>query len=249
MLRNLENIELGTGATRNFTSYTDELVSKRVRFHQQNESVLYQSEFLITVLQDIRDATKSNLLDRKREPWELENSQNTDSTKHENPSNSQLPPQLNRSFSLGILLYDIFPETSETLACALLEHITKAPLNLPVKQIKIISRRKDFAQQVLPAKFEGATVMWNFKDPNFIAQFDMVIVIGLSMHVPMLNELFSNQKCPLTVFLTSPQGAVLQRLQNVLHSELVIPVSMATTEESVPKEENSGHDVSLVSIY
>jgi hypothetical protein len=135
---------------------------------------------------------------------------------------------LDSPLKLAILLYDIFPESSENFCWALLDHLFHDKLLL-MDQVEIISRRKDLKEHA-PLDFQKVKVSWDFQNPDYIHGFDLVVICGTSMNVPMLQELFSNQNLYQTFAMMAVPGILLQRIQSILNSELVVMCNFPVIE-------------------
>ena len=221
MLQNIRHLKFDFQQSLKFTSYASELSEKRIRLHQTNESVVHQVRFVLKCLVEIRQLAAAKLSEKKVDPWELDSDQSgLNQSKSTESSSTQKP------FRMAILLSDIFPETNEALCCAILhnllwENVSETQL-LSLNQIEIISRRTDLHDRVLPPKYASIKVSWNFTDPNYISQFDFVVLACTSMHAPMVTELFAQQCCPQTIMMPVVSGVLMARLRSLLKSELVI---------------------------
>ena len=185
-------------------AHAPDLISKRHCFHLKQESIVYQTRWMIEKLILTRKLANQH---RHLSGPTVDNSMKTIKS-------------LDTEIKVGIVLYDLFPETSESLCWSLLDHLSFDNL-LQNDQLEIISRRTDF-QNHAPVQFKGIKVSWNFHDPNYIQSFDLIVICGTSMNVPMLKELFCNQDMYQTIALMTIPGILINRIQSILGSELVV---------------------------
>lgn len=191
------------------SQHAPDLESKRIKFHLQQESIVFQvrwmTEKLIFTRQLAARSGQTNLNDKIK--------------------------RIDSPLKVGILLHDIFPESSENLCWAILNHLFYGDL-LIMDQIEIISRRKDLSK-FAPPQFEKLHVSWNFTNPDYIQSFDLIVICGSSMNVPMLQELFSNQNLYQTIVMMTIPGILMQRIQSILKSELVVMCNFSAIDSSI----------------
>lgn len=185
--------------TPDLSQHAPDLISKRINFHLQQESTVYQVRWIIEKLVLTRQLASQHMSGL--------------------PQNQKIKT-LDAPLKVGILLHDLFPESSENLCWAMLNHLLYDKL-LSIDQIEIISRKKDLPKYA-PCEFQKVKVTWNFQDLNYIHAFDLVVVCGTCMNVPMLKDLFSNQNLYQTIIVMTIAGVLLKRIQSILDSELVI---------------------------
>lgn len=194
--------------TPDLAQHAPDLISKRIKYHLQQESIVYQVRWIIEKLYLTR----------------LLAAQHMSGPTNQNPKIKPLDSPL----KLGILLHDLFPESSENLCWAMLDHLFHDQL-ISMDQIEIISRRKDL-QSYSPIDFKSIKVSWDFDNPEYIHGFDLIVICGTSMNVPMLKDLFSNQNMYQTIVIMTIPGILPKRIQSILDSELVVMCNFATID-------------------
>jgi hypothetical protein len=197
--------------TPDLSQHAPDLISKRIKFHLQQESIIYQVRWMIEKL----------ILTRQLAMQHMSGSIN---------QNSKIKP-LDSPLKLAIVLYDIFPDSSENFCWALLDHLFQDKLLL-MDQVEIISRKKDL-QKLAPTDFQNVRVSWDFQNPDYIHGFDLIVICGTNMNVPMLQHLFSNQNLYQTFVMMTIPGILLQRIKSILNSELVVMCNFSVVDYEI----------------
>ena len=213
MLLPLVNLDFNFRNSLKFTSFQEELASKRINFHSLSDSTIQQVLQVLKILKDTRSIAEYKLGEKKQvDPWQMESIESEDKP-------AQATSKLGKPLKLGILLPDIFPESSETWVYALLHSLKDI---LAFDQIELISRRVVVDKLKTPKEFETIPSSWNFTNPSYIDQFDLVVIVCQSMYAYMLEEIFKVQECPLTLVMPCFTGIPLQKLTTMLKSDLII---------------------------
>lgn len=232
MLDSIKNLSFDFSKSLHTPRFKQDLALKRLQFHSMNESVIYQVRFLVNSLLQTREIAKSKVNEKNQDVIETAvssmDSMALDTTADEKKLAGRL--SLVRTFRLGILLPDIFPDTSETFTFSLVDAISSL---VTLDQIEIISRRADLDTLQFPPKYNKVKSSWNFTDPKYMAQFDMVVIICIPLYAPMLEELLKNQQCPLTIMFPTMFGLTYQRLSNILKSDMILQPEFKILDEQM----------------
>ncbi|KAI8814589.1 hypothetical protein BJ742DRAFT_270000 [Cladochytrium replicatum] len=93
---------------------------------------------------------------------------------------------------------------------------------LRADQVSVLSRRKDLAS-TFTASHSKVKVEWGWDDPQFLAQFTVVMILCSTMHLSLVNELIRTQEMPAhLLFINATPMVTTQRLRNICKTELVL---------------------------
>jgi hypothetical protein len=123
---------------------------------------------------------------------------------------------VNRPLKLGILLPDIYPESSETFATLLSCRLASTETS-----VSWLTRKKPTMTEIEDSTKLKQFVDWN--DPKAFSKFDVIAVICSNVNFPIVLEIASNQiDYERTIFYCTSTALSIPRLQFLLKSDLVL---------------------------